>query len=115
MKLTRWGIIGPGNIARTFTKDLAYSNSPQQVVAVLGHNAQNTFDFASEFDIPDYYTHIEEFLKNKNMDAVYIATPHPQHHEQSLACLNNKLPVLCEKPMTINAQQCKELIEAAQN
>jgi predicted dehydrogenase len=114
MKLTKWGIIGPGNIARTFTKDLVYAHSPQQVVAVLGHNSQSTFDFAKEFDIPEYYTHIDEFLKNKSIEAVYIATPHPQHHEQALACLNNKIPVLCEKPMTINAQQCKELILAAQ-
>lgn len=114
MKSTKWGIIGPGNIARTFTKDLSYTNSPQEVIAVLGHDAQRTYDFAKEFDIPDYYTHIDEFLKNKSIEAVYIATPHPQHHEQTLACLQHKIPVLCEKPMTINAQQCRELIGAAQ-
>lgn len=47
------------------------------------------------------------------MDAVYIATPHPQHYEQALACLENKIPVLCEKPITINAEQCEQLIAAS--
>lgn len=114
MKPTRWGIIGPGNIARTFVKDLPYTSTPQEVVAVLGHTTQNAFDFAKEFDIPNYYLNLNEFLKNKDIDAVYIATPHPQHFEQALACLENKIPVLCEKPMTINAKQCEELIEASQ-
>jgi predicted dehydrogenase len=113
MEMKKWGIIGPGNIAQTFIKDLSYANTPQQVVAVLGHETQNTFDFAKEFDIPDYYTNLNDFIKNKNIDAVYIASPHPQHFEQSLACLENKLPVLCEKPMTINASQCEKLINAA--
>jgi predicted dehydrogenase len=114
MKPMRWGIIGPGNIAHTFVKDLSYVNSPQEVVAVLGHNAQHTFEFAQEYNIPDYYISLSEFIKNKNIDVVYIATPHPQHYEQALACLENKMAVLCEKPMTINAKQCEELVQASQ-
>lgn len=113
MKLTKWGIIGPGNIAHTFAKDLAYLKSRQQITAVLGHNAQNTYEFAKEYNISDYYTELKDFIKNTNIDAVYIATPHPQHYEQALACLENKIPVLCEKPMTINAEQCEKLIEAS--
>jgi predicted dehydrogenase len=114
MKLTKWGIIGPGNIAHTFAKDLAFANTPQKITAVLGHNVQSTFEFAREFNIPDYFTNVKEFIKNRNMDAVYIATPHPQHYEQALACLENNIPVLCEKPMTINTAQCSELIKAAE-
>jgi predicted dehydrogenase len=113
MKPTRWGIIGPGNIAHTFVKDLSYANSSQEVIAVLGHHPQRTFDFAKEYNIPDYYTNLSEFIRNKNIDAVYIATPHPQHYEQALACLENRIPVLCEKPMTINTKQCEELIQAS--
>lgn len=113
MKPTKWGIIGPGNIAHTFIKDLSYANSPQEVTAVLGHDSQKTYDFAKEYNIPDYYISLSEFIKNKSIDVVYIATPHPQHYEQALACLENKMHVLCEKPMTINAKQCEELIRAS--
>jgi predicted dehydrogenase len=114
MSPMKWGIIGPGNIARTFASDLSYSNLPQQVVAVLGHHSQATFEFAKEFQVQDYYTHLNDFLKNKNIDAVYIATPHPQHFNQALACLERKIPVLCEKPMTLNSDQCQKLIEASE-
>jgi predicted dehydrogenase len=114
MKLTKWGIIGPGNIAHTFVNDLPFINSPQEVTAVLSHTSQSAYEFAKEFSIPDYYSNLNEFLNNKNIDAVYIASPHPQHFEQAMACIENKLPVLCEKPMTINAEQCEQLIAAAQ-
>jgi predicted dehydrogenase len=113
MKSLKWGIIGPGNIAHTFTKDLSFLQKQQKVMAVLGHDHQNTYEFAKNFDVPDYYTEIREFVKNKNIDIVYIATPHPQHYEQALICLQNKIPVLCEKPMTINADQCRRITEAA--
>jgi predicted dehydrogenase len=114
MKSTQWGIIGPGNIAHTFINDLSYiTEAPQTVVAVLGHTPQKTYEFAKQYDIPDYYTDLREFIKNKNIEAVYIATPHPQHYEQTMACLEKQIPVLCEKPMAINADQCVEMIEAA--
>lgn len=113
MKLTKWGIIGPGNIATTLVNDLAFVNSPQKVTSVLGHTAQTTFEFAKKFEVPDYYTSLKDFISNRNVDAVYIASPHPQHFEQALACLENKIPVLCEKPMTINADQCAQLIATA--
>lgn len=113
MKLTRWGIIGPGNIAHTFVKDLSFLPNQQQVTAVLGHDSQSTFDFAKEYNVSDYYTELRDFVKNRNIDIVYIATPHPQHYEEALACLQNRIPVLCEKPMTINEDQCRRLIAVA--
>src|SRR5690242_1396009 len=113
MKLTRWGIIGPGNIAHTFVKDLAYLPNHQQVTAVLGHNSQHTYDFAKEYNIPNYYTELRDFVKNGDIDIAYIATPHPEHYEAALACLQNQIPVLCEKPMTINEDQCRRLIAVA--
>jgi predicted dehydrogenase len=114
MKCIRWGIIGPGKIAHDFAKDLALLESPQKIQAVLGHQPNNTADFAKEFNVSQTFTDQEEFIKNAEIDVAYIATPHTLHHEQALACLDNKIPVLCEKPMTINLDQCNELIAASQ-
>ncbi|MGZ5220659.1 MAG: Gfo/Idh/MocA family protein [Chitinophagaceae bacterium] len=113
MKETNWGIIGPGNIAHDFARDLRLIPVLQRITAVVGQNTDSTVEFAREFNVPETYTDFDDFLKNKSMDAVYIATPHPQHFEQALACLQQNIPVLCEKPMTINADQCGELIAAA--
>src|SRR5262249_48170981 len=48
-----------------------------------------------------------------DVDAIYIATPHPMHYENSLLCLRAGKAVLCEKPFTINATQAADLIAEA--
>jgi predicted dehydrogenase len=114
MEKFNWGIIGPGSIAKDFTEDLKHVKIPQKVTSVLSHREESAKEFADEFAVDKYYTNIEEFITNRNFDAVYIATPHTSHYEQTLACLNAGIPVLCEKPLVINAGQVKNLIAASQ-
>src|SRR5687768_2059352 len=114
MRETNWGIIGPGNIANAFAWDLKLVPVLQRITAVMGHHPESTNQFARKFNVTDTYTDLDAFIENKTMDAVYIATPHPQHFEYALACLKKNIPVLCEKPMTINADQSRELIVASQ-
>src|SRR5215467_12562078 len=100
----RWGIIGPGNIAKEFAEDLKYVESRKcKIGPVLGHKLEHTEEFVQKFNglaTKD----INEFLNNKP-DAVYIATPHSLHFDQALISLENKIPVLCEKPLAINEKQ----------
>lgn len=114
MKATRWGIIGPGNIARTFVNDLSLTGSRQEVVVVLGHSEDSTRGFAKEFNVAHASTDPAHWLDEVRPDIVYIATPHPDHFQQAMDCLEKKIPVLCEKPMTINAEQCRQLKETAE-
>ena len=108
----KWGIIGPGNIAREFVNDLQYVKDEKcEVGAVLGHTYAHAKEFAHQhagFAIKD----INDLLTQRP-DAVYIATPHPLHYDQALFCLENKIPVLCEKPLAINEKQVSGLIEAS--
>jgi predicted dehydrogenase len=108
----RWGIIGPGNIAKEFAEDLKYVEGEKcEIGPVLGHEFEHTEGFAQRFGglpIKD----VDEFLNTKP-DAVYIATPHPLHFDQALVCLENKIPVLCEKPLAINEKQVSGLINAS--
>ncbi|MEI9946986.1 MAG: Gfo/Idh/MocA family oxidoreductase [Chitinophagaceae bacterium] len=113
MKITKWGIVGPGSIARDFVKDLSLISSTQLVQAVLGHTEKNTLQFAKEFNVPQVFMELDDFIEKADIDIVYVASPHALHHEQVLACLKKKIPVLCEKPLTINANQSMELIDTA--
>lgn len=113
MEPVKLGIIGPGNIAREFVSDLAFVKTPQQVVAVLGHNEDSTRAFAGTFNIKNIFFELDAFVTQGNMDLVYVATPHTLHHDQVMKCLQHRIPVLCEKPLTINESQCKELVDAA--
>jgi len=111
MEIFKWGIIGAGNIAKDFLEDLKHlADQPQKVTAVVSHTITGAKDFASQCGVPLYYDDMEKFINDTKVDAVYIATPHTSHYEQALVCLQNKIPVLCEKPMAINSEQAKDLI-----
>jgi len=113
MKATRWGIAGPGSIAATFAKDLSLMPQLQEIVTVLGHSEDSSRSFAEEFGVKHSYTDPSHWLDEIQPDIVYIATPHPDHFLQALACLERKIPVLCEKPMTMNADQSRQLIDTS--
>ena len=108
----QWGIIGPGNIAREFAGDLKYVEAENcNIGGVLGHTYEQAKHFAGKhggYALKD----IKEFIAHKP-DAVYIATPHPMHYEQALFCLENSIPVLCEKPLAMNEKQVAGLINAS--
>jgi predicted dehydrogenase len=113
MEAFKWGIIGPGSIARDFIDDLKHVKEPQTVQAVTGRREEKTRKFAEEFKVPQYFTDLEKFLHETKIDGVYIATPHSLHYEEVIACLNRKIPVLCEKPMAINKEQIGKMIACA--
>jgi predicted dehydrogenase len=108
----RWGIIGPGNIAKEFAEDLKYVESEKcEIGPVLGHKFEHTEEFVQRFG--GFATKdIDEFLNTKP-DAVYIATPHSLHFEQAMGCLESKMPVLCEKPLALNEKQVSGMTNAS--
>ena len=110
----KWGSIGPGNIAETFLQDLKRASSAHHIVnAVFHKEKEKASAFAGKWEIPYYYDSIHEMAKDCHMDAVYIATPHPFHHKEALICLEQRIPVLCEKPLAINKMQVEEMIASS--
>lgn len=111
MKSYNWGIIGPGNIAHDFVGDLRLVNTPQRITAVLSDRQTSAVDFANEFDIPQWFTDLDDFIDHGNVDIAYVATPHPLHYEAIRACLEKRIAVLCEKPIVINSEQHEILLK----
>src|SRR6476620_5607497 len=110
----KWGIVGPGNIAHEFAHDLRYvEGGTHEVRAVVGHNMKSANAFSKEEHVVECYDNLTEMLQRSSVDAIYIATPHTFHHEQTIACLQQGIPVLCEKPIAINTQQVEEMIDAS--
>jgi len=111
-KETRWGILGTGNIAHQFAKGL--DELPQAELVAVGSRAMRTaVAFAEEFDIPNKHARYEDLVQDPQVDAVYVATPHSLHKENTILCLEAGKPVLCEKPFAINAQEAKEVVAVA--
>ena len=109
----RWGIIGLGNIARNFVKDLALVNEAQ-IYAAASRNLEKAKGFADKYNIPKAFGSYKELLECKEIDVVYIATPHTSHCELSIMAMEHGKHVLCEKPMGINRVEVEKMIVAAQ-
>ncbi len=108
----KWGILGPGKIARKFAAGLADVNNAQ-LYSVGSRSIDRAREFAKETDAVKYFGSYEEMLTDKNLDVVYVATPHVFHHEHTLLCLKHKKAVLCEKPFAMNVTQVEEMIATA--
>ena len=108
-----WGILGPGGIAKSFASDLA-KVPDAALVAVGSRSRQRAEAFAAQFDVQRAYDDYEALMADPDVDVIYIATPHPFHHPQTIACLEHGKAVLCEKPLAVNARQAQEMIDCAE-
>ena len=108
----KWGIIGTGGIARAFANDVSLLDG--HVVAAIGsRNIGTAQSFAAKCNGAIAYGSYEELINDQEIDAVYVATPHPAHKNNVIAALNAGKPVLCEKPFSVNADEAQEMIAAA--
>lgn len=112
-KQFRWGILGCGNIAKKFATGLKAIDDAT-LVAVGSRTQENADAFANEFGAERRHSSYEALAADPDVDAIYVATPHPFHKDNSILCLENKKPVLCEKPFTINKPEAEELVSIAQ-
>ncbi len=108
----RWGILGTGEIASKFATDLARV-SDAETCAVGSRSREAADAFAERFGIPVRYANYRALVEDPAVDVVYVALPHPWHHEWALAALESGKAVLCEKPFTVTASEARELVAAA--
>ncbi|RXG11285.1 putative dehydrogenase [Leeuwenhoekiella aestuarii] len=112
MKTIRWGIIGLGKIANSFATDLQQVTG-SELYAVASRSQEKADEFGKKYNASKCYSSYEELAEDPQVDAVYIATPHVRHHQDTLLCLTNGKAVLCEKPFAMNLAQVEEMISAA--
>src|SRR6056297_1969065 len=113
MKGPNWGIIGAGYIASQFVKDYAYVNDGQ-ITAIASRSKEKAESFAESYGLDKAYEGYENLLKDEEIDAVHIATPHNLHYDNTLAAIKHKKAVLCEKPAAVNVGQLNAMIDMAQ-
>ncbi len=105
----RWGILGTGSIAHKFATGLSVLTDAK-LIAVGSRTQESADKFADEFHAPKRHASYEALANDPEVEAIYIATPHPFHKDNTLLCLNAGKAVLVEKPFAINAAEAQQMI-----
>ncbi|MGY1685633.1 Gfo/Idh/MocA family protein [Geodermatophilus sp. SYSU D00804] len=108
----RWGIVGPGRIAQSVMGDFAHVEGARPV-AVASRSADRAQAFAQQHGLERAYGSYAEVLADPDVDVLYVATPHPQHHAVALAAIEAGKALLVEKTFTATTAGAREVVAAA--
>ena len=108
----RWGLIGCGDISRKRVAR-AFLDIPEcELLAVNRARPELAEEFAVEFGARRWYSDWRELIADREIEAVYVATPVFLHATQTIAAAEAGKHVLCEKPMAMNVAECDLMIDA---
>ncbi|MCI9108016.1 MAG: Gfo/Idh/MocA family oxidoreductase [Lachnospiraceae bacterium] len=110
--IIRLGIIGTGRIAARMVPEVKYI-SGINVDAIYNPHIESAKRFAEQFEINRYMDDLEELYRE--IDAVYVASPHQTHYEYIKTAIGHHKHVLCEKPMVLKKWQAEELFQMAED
>ena len=110
MKKINWGIIGCGNVVQTKSGPSFKRVPNSNIHAISRRNLKEAKESAEGLQANKYYDNYEDLVLDKEVDAIYIATPPGLHKEQAIFCARNKKPVYLEKPFARNEMECLEII-----
>lgn len=108
----RWGIAGPGRMAAAIVREF-HTAGNADLVAVGSRAAERAESFATEHGIPRWHASYEALVNDPAVDAIYIATPHPQHTDIALAAIDAGKAILVEKAFTATLADTERIVAAA--
>jgi predicted dehydrogenase len=111
--MTRWGIIGCGDVTEVKSGPAFQKAAGSALVAVMRRDLAMALDYARRHGVPRAYDSAEALIDDPEVDAVYIATPPSSHCALTLAVAAAGKPCLVEKPMAMNYGECQSMLEAS--
>jgi predicted dehydrogenase len=114
MEKINWGIIGCGDVTEVKSGPAFNKVENSALVAVMRRDAEKAKDYALRHGVSKWYNDAEKLINDKEVNAVYIATPPAFHEEYAIAAMNAGKPVYIEKPMALDFASAKNIIQVAQ-
>lgn len=111
--MLRFGVIGAGNIANTFS--LAMKATSGMLYAIASRDIEKAKAFQEKYGYQVAYGSYEALCEDPLVDCIYIATPHGLHYEHMKLAINHGKHVLCEKSFTLNEKQAQEIFFLAKS
>ncbi len=108
----RWGILSTAKIGRQKVIPAMQKDRYIQVDAIASRDIEKAKEIANQLNIPKSYGSYEELLNDPNIEAIYIPLPNHLHVPWTIKAMEAGKHVLCEKPIAMNAEEAKLLVEA---
>jgi len=110
--MVRFGIIGFGlHAVRRLMPGFSLARSCR-VTALSRRDIGNARESAEQYKIPLAFDSVADLCRSSEVDAVLVTTPNSLHLPDVLTAIEHGKPVLCEKPMGMNASECRQMVEA---
>ena len=106
--MINYAVIGRGNIADQYIEGAKISGE-FTLSAVYSRNSQTGEEYAKKHGCNKVYTSLEDLAADKEIEAVYIASPNSCHPSQTETLLKGGKHIICEKPITTSAEEYKKL------
>ena len=111
--MIRYGILGFGlHAVRRLMPGFALASN-SRVTALSRREVKQAQASAAEYKIPHAFDSAADLCRSPDVDAILVATPDCSHLKDVLLAIESGKPVLCEKPMGMNAVECRQMVEAA--
>lgn len=112
--MIKWGIIGCGDVTELKSGPAFSKVKDSTLVAVMRRNASLVEDYARRHNVPRFYTNADDLINDKEVNAIYVATPPSSHAEYAIAAIKAGKPVYIEKPMAVNYAECVKINKEAE-
>jgi len=112
--MINWGIIGCGNVTEVKSGPAFNKVKGSRLIGVMRRNEELARDYARRHNVPKFYSDASALINDKEIDAVYVATPPGSHAGYAIECINAGKPVYIEKPMALNYDECMKINQAAE-
>lgn len=107
------GVIGTSWYADLMYLPILAHYERAALMAICGRNRERAETMAIKHSIPQVFTDYREMIDKGKLDAVVVSTPDDTHYEMVIAAINAGLHVICEKPVALNADSAKQMVEKA--
>lgn len=111
-KTISWGMIGCGNVTEKKSAPAFNKVLHSQLIAVTNRNPEKAKIYAQKHSVPKWYATADELINDKEINAIYIATPPDSHLDYTLMAAAAGKAVYVEKPMARTYAECLQMVEA---
>lgn len=115
MQKIRFGIVGAGAVSDFHHVPGIRVDPRAELVAVCDPNRELLEQRRRDWSVDKLYTDYADLARDRNVDAVIIATPNDTHYAIAMACIEEGKHLMCEKPLGLNFAEARRMYQAARD